>query len=107
MNLRSIIALQLIILLLTVSCSKKSIDADLLIQNGMVYNGIDTITESVSVAIKDDKIVFIGDESTIKITATKTIDATGRIVSPLLKTHEKKVLRLQQINIHTKLRQQG
>lgn len=65
------------------SCSiKKRIAVDILIKNGIVYNGIDTIPMKVSIAIKDDKIVFIGAPSLPKIKATKIIDATGLIVSP-------------------------
>lgn len=65
------------------SCSiKKRIAADILIKNGIVYNGIDTVPMKVSIAIKEDKIVFIGDPSLPKIKATKIIDATGLIVSP-------------------------
>jgi N-acyl-D-aspartate/D-glutamate deacylase len=69
-------------LLLVVSCSKKSIKADILIKNGTVYNGTDTIPANVSIAIKEDKIVFIGDENTIIINAIKIINAKGLIVSP-------------------------
>lgn len=72
-------------LLLTVSifsCSKKSIDADILIKNGTVYNGVDLTSSKVAIAIKNDKIVFLGDESSVSINALKTIDATGLIVSP-------------------------
>jgi len=72
----------LIILISTTSCSKKIIEVDILIKNGIVYNGIDTIPTNVSIAIKDDRIAFIGDENTVVINAIKTIDATGLIVSP-------------------------
>ena len=72
----------IIVIVTLFSCSKKKIEADILIQNGIVYNGIDLISSNNSIAIKDDKIVFIGDESTISINAKKTIDATGFIVSP-------------------------
>ncbi len=64
------------------SCGKNIIQADILIENGTVYNGIDTISSNVSIAVKNDKIVFIGDGEFVNITAKKTIDATGMIVSP-------------------------
>ncbi len=64
------------------SCSKKKIEADILIQNGTVYNGIDKTSTNNSIGIKDDKIVFIGDENSVSINAKKTIDAKGLIVSP-------------------------
>ncbi len=74
--------LLLIILGNVSSCSKKRIEADILIKNGIVYNGVDTIPTHVSIAIKGDEIVFIGDEKNIVINAIKTIDASGLIVSP-------------------------
>jgi len=64
------------------SCLKKSIKADILIKNGIVFSGIDSIPRYVSIAIKDDKIIFIGDATKTKINPTKTIDANGLIVSP-------------------------
>ncbi len=64
------------------SCSKKKIQADILIQNGTVYNGVDKEPTNNSVAIRGDKIVFIGDENSVSINAKKTIDAKGLIVSP-------------------------
>ena len=77
--------LKLLLSLILVSClisCKKEIKADILIQNGTVYNGIDSIPNNHSIAIKDDKIVFICDETSVAIKAKKTIDATGLIVSP-------------------------
>jgi len=68
--------------LLLLSCEKKSMLADILIQNGTVYNGIDTISSKVSIAIKNDKIIFVGDDEFVNITAKRTIDANGMIVSP-------------------------
>ena len=65
-----------------ISCSKQKITANILIQNGIVYNGTDIISSSASIAIKNDKIVFVGDDKSVNITAKKIIDATGMIVSP-------------------------
>lgn len=76
------ITLGSILFLVIISCSKKNIEADILIENGIVYNGTDTIASTVSIAVKGDKIVFFGDSKTVKITAKKTIDASGMIVSP-------------------------
>ena len=70
------------ILLVLISCSKQKITANILIQNGIVYNGTDIISSSASIAIKNDKIVFVGDDKSVNITAKKIIDATGMIVSP-------------------------
>ena len=70
------------ILLVVISCSKQKIAANILIQNGIVYNGTDIISSNASIAIKNDKIVFVGDDKLVNITAKKIIDATGMIVSP-------------------------
>ena len=70
-------------LFVILSCaSKKKVEADLTIKNGMVYNGFDTIPEKVSIAIKGDKIIFIGNEKLVRLKSDKTIDAKGLIVSP-------------------------
>ncbi|MGK0236328.1 MAG: N-acyl-D-amino-acid deacylase [Psychroserpens sp.] len=69
-------------LILLFSCGKENIEADILIQNGIVYNGTDIISSSASIAIKNDKIVFVGDDKLVNIIAKKIIDATGMIVSP-------------------------
>jgi len=50
-----------------------------LIKNGTVYNGIDTLPNYFSIGIKDDKIVYIGDEKNLAIHAVKTIDASSAI----------------------------
>ena len=65
-----------------ISCSKKKIEADILIENGIVYDGSAKMPASVSIALKGDKIVFIGDKNTVSVQAAKTIDAAGMIVSP-------------------------
>ena len=65
------------------ACKKKEIEADILIKNGTVYNGIDdTPQQDISIAIKEDKIVFIGKKNEATIQAKKTIDAKGFIVCP-------------------------
>lgn len=61
---------------------KREMNADILIHNGTVYNGIDYMPSQVSIAIKGDQIIFIGDEKNVSINASKIIDATGLIVSP-------------------------
>jgi N-acyl-D-amino-acid deacylase len=72
----------MITILISFFSCKKEIYADILIKNGTVYNGIDSIPSHISIAIKDDKIIFIGDENTVSINASKIIDATGLIVCP-------------------------
>lgn len=71
----------LIFALCIYSCKKK-VSADILIKNGTVYNGIDTLPNNYAIALKNDKIVFIGDINSVTIEALKIIDAKGFIVTP-------------------------
>ncbi|MEQ6124526.1 amidohydrolase family protein [Pseudotenacibaculum sp. MALMAid0570] len=80
MKLKSFISLLLLIIIS--SCSKKNIEADILIVNGTVYNGFDKTSSKHSIAIKDDKIVFVGNDKQVQIDAKRMIDAQGLIVSP-------------------------
>lgn len=75
------VILLLAITTLCVSCTK-SIYADIVIKNGIVYDGESVNPLLVSIAIKNEKIVFIGNEKQSKIVASKTIDASGLIVCP-------------------------
>jgi len=79
---RLIILLFVMIATSMTSCRDKSLKVDILIKNGTVYNGIDSIPQKVDIAISGDKIVFIGTEDQKLIKAKKTIDAKGLIVSP-------------------------
>lgn len=68
---------------LMVACNgKNKIEADILIVNGNVFDGVETMPQQVSIAVKDDKIVWIGDKNDKEVIATKTIDAKGLNVSP-------------------------
>ena len=72
----------LTLFILLCSCSENRIQADILIENGIVYDGVDTVSTLSSVAIKDDKIVFVGDPREVAIEAAMKIDASGLIVAP-------------------------
>lgn len=72
----------LILILITSFSCRKTINADVVIRNGIVYTGENKASINASVAIKGDKIVYVGDEKSTNIEAAKTIDATGLIVSP-------------------------
>src|SRR5213075_2050491 len=56
--------------------------ADLLIINGKVVDGSGKGARQADVAIRGDRIVFVGDARKAKLEAARTIDATGMIVSP-------------------------
>ncbi|CAL2080474.1 Amidohydrolase family protein [Tenacibaculum sp. 190524A02b] len=81
MNCKTYIS-TLIIIMFFSSCSKKKIEADILIKNGTVYNGIDTSPNQNDIAIKNDRIIFLGNPKDANINAKKTIDAKGLIVCP-------------------------
>ena len=77
MFLRNLIGLSLAIIVL--SCSGKA-DVDILIQNGIIYDGTGNNSYNGTVAIKDDKIFYVGPPKFF--TSRKIINATDRAVSP-------------------------
>lgn len=64
------------------SSANAAISADLLIRGGQVYVGDLSAGKTADVAIRGDRIVFVGDAAKAGVTAKKTIDARGKIVSP-------------------------
>jgi N-acyl-D-amino-acid deacylase len=64
------------------TASAQAIAADVLITNGTVYDGSGAPGRRADVALRGDRIVFMGDAATSRITAARTIDATGLIVAP-------------------------
>ncbi|MEQ9442498.1 MAG: D-aminoacylase [Cyclobacteriaceae bacterium] len=70
-----------LLLALTVLCScQNSKDYDIIIRNGLVYDGSLQTPEQTNIAIQGDKIVAIGELS--GQTAEKEIDAIGLAVAP-------------------------
>ena len=72
----------ILMIFISLSSCRKEVNADILIINGNIYNGEDTSSRQVSIAIKDDKIIFIGDIDKTAIKSKRTIDAKGLIVCP-------------------------
>lgn len=72
----------LMVIVSFLSCKKEKKDIDILIINGTVYNGIDTTSSNSIIAVKNDRIVFIGNENQHQFIAKKIIDAKGLIVCP-------------------------
>jgi len=56
--------------------------ADVLIRGGTLHDGSGRAAQRADVAIRGDRIVFVGDASRGAIRAGRTIDATGLIVAP-------------------------
>jgi N-acyl-D-aspartate/D-glutamate deacylase len=59
-----------------------ALKVDLLIMHGKVVDGSGSKARVADVGIQGDRIVFIGNAAKSKVTATRTIDATGLVVAP-------------------------
>ena len=55
---------------------------DILIRGGSVVDGSGGAPRTTDVGLQGDRIVFVGNAATSRVTATRTIDATGLIVAP-------------------------
>jgi len=55
---------------------------DLWIRNGTVYNGVDTAGIPADVLIRADSIAYLGEVDSSRIIARRSIDASGKIVTP-------------------------
>src|SRR5690349_5474120 len=65
-----------------VGTSASFVQADILIVHGKLVDGSGRKPREADVAIRGDRIVFVGDAHKANISAARTIDATGRIVAP-------------------------
>ncbi len=71
----------LLISILILGACTPTLKADYLIENGLVYAGDNTKGQMLNIAIKGDRIVYIGKDKG-HIQAPRTIDASGKIVAP-------------------------
>ena len=55
---------------------------DVLIRGGVVYDGSGSTPTATDVAIRDDRIVFVGDADAQRVVAEQVIDADGLWVAP-------------------------
>jgi len=58
------------------------IAADYLIENGVVYDGSGAAPRVADIAVRFDRIVFIGDATDDQFAEAKRIDASGLVVAP-------------------------
>lgn len=70
----------LLLLFLFTNCQKSPQVYDIIIRNGVLYDGSGSPSFTADIAINADTIAFIGDLSSAR--ATNDIDATGLAVSP-------------------------
>ncbi len=75
-------AIALALLIYARSAQAQAMSADILITGGTVYDGSGAPGRRADVALRADRIVFVGDSKTANMTAARTIDATGLIVAP-------------------------
>ena len=81
-GLRTGASLALLALLSGCTPAEPELAADLLIANGLVYSGAaDAVPAPADVAIRGDRIVFVGDAGSAAVRAARTIDAKGRLVT--------------------------
>lgn len=72
----------LILLAIVASSAGAQQQVDLLIRNGTVVDGTGSNGRRADVGIKGDRIAFVGNATNARLTAARTIDATGLIVAP-------------------------
>ena len=85
---KNLIYILTIVVLLSASCSggqqkrvpQEPIKCDILISNGTIYDGSGSKPYLGSLAIEDDKIIYVGENTSFE--ADTVIDATGKAVSP-------------------------
>lgn len=86
MKKKIVILLLFILVLFAFGCSQTSQEtADLILSNGFVYTVDAGKTAAEAVAVKDEKIIFVGstaDAEKYKGDATKVIDLKGRMLLP-------------------------
>lgn len=75
----------ILISIMSFSCSKENVTADLIIRGGKIYTADETQLEVEAVAVKGDKIIFAGKENDVgqfKSELTKVIDLQGKTMTP-------------------------
>lgn len=71
------------LLFLSLACTKSS--ADLVVKNAQIWTGDSLGSEAQALAIKDDKIIFVGKNEEVEVLIgknTQIIDAEGKLVTP-------------------------
>ena len=79
---RAIPAVVLACFLSTPSRSSAQQQVDILIRGGSVVDGTGTPARPADVGVRGDRIVFVGNAATSRVTGSRTIEAKGLIVAP-------------------------
>lgn len=64
------------------SCSSPRIEADILFVHGQVYPGDTEEPRNWDVAVKGERVVFVGEGGAERVKAKETIDITGKVLCP-------------------------
>lgn len=85
MNARRVIAARAVVALLLLPSGRAAAEplaADLLISGGEVHDGTGAPARTVDVAVRGDRIIYVGPEGEHAVKAERTIDADGLLVVP-------------------------
>ena len=82
MPFRRVAPVAVIALLGATAASNRTEDVDVLLRGGTIIDGTGSAPHVADLAIRGDRIVFIGDASTSSLTPKRTIDARGLVVAP-------------------------
>ena len=79
---RRLLPLAFVALTGAVAAHARTEDVDVLLHGGTIFDGTGGVPRVADLAIRGDRIVFIGDASKSKLLAKRTIDARGLVVAP-------------------------
>ena len=69
-------------LLATSSCQKEVIEGDIIIKNGLIYDGTGSAPHAFAIIIEERNIKWIGDAKGITANCDQEIDATDLVITP-------------------------
>src|SRR5215471_12369663 len=82
MNFRRLLPFSLLTLAAATGIPSRTEDVDVLLRGGTIIDGTGSAPRIADLAIRGDRIVFIGDASTSTLTPRRTIDVRGLVVAP-------------------------
>lgn len=82
MHYRRVFPLAVIALVSATATPRRTQDVDVLLRGGTIIDGTGSTPHVADLAIRGDRIVFIGDASRSSLTPKRTIDVRGLVVAP-------------------------